>query len=167
MADDLHPRSSGSEHGGGRGTGSGAGSGGDSGVGETRRLGGDPASEWEERYGFSRVISVGPLVLIAGTTAIDDLGFVIGASPYEQATEIFRKLGHELSRVGLTFADVIRTRMYVTDITRADEVGRAHHEAFADSRPAATMVAVPALIDPRLLVEIEIEAWRGNTPAER
>lgn len=134
---------------------------------EIKRLGGDPASEWEDRYGFSRVVSVGPLVLIAGTTAVDEYGFVIGANPYEQSVEIFRKLGHELERAGLTFADVIRTRMYVTDISRADEVGRAHQEIFAAAPPAATMVAVPALIDPRMLVEIELEAWRGISPAER
>lgn len=157
MAESLHPQGPG--FGGGAGTGAGARRGPES--GEIKRLSGEPASEWEDRYGFSRVVSVGPLVLIAGTTAVDEYGFVIGANPYEQAVEIFRKLGHELERVGLSFADVIRTRMYVTDISRADEVGRAHQEVFATTPPAATMVAVQALIDPRLLVEIELEAWRG------
>ncbi len=101
-------------------------------------------------------------MLIAGTTAADEYGFVIGADPYEQAVEIFRKLGHELSRVGLSFTDVIRTRMFVTDISRADEVGRAHQEIFAAAPPATTLVAIAALVDPRLLVEIELAAWRGD-----
>lgn len=125
------------------------------------RLGGDPPSPWEDLYGYSRIVSVGPLVTIGGTTAIDESGFVIGSTPYEQSVEIFRKLVGELKRVGLDLADVIQTRIYVTDISRSNEVGRAHSEALGDVRPVTSMVEVTSLIDPRMLVEIELVAYRG------
>jgi enamine deaminase RidA (YjgF/YER057c/UK114 family) len=127
------------------------------------RLGGDPPSPWEEPYGFSRVVRVPPgeLIVVGGTTSVDADGVVIGERPYEQAVEILRKLGHELGRAGASLADVVQTRAYVVDISRAAEVGRAHGEAFgggeggAEGGPAMTMVEVSALIDPRMLVEIE------------
>jgi enamine deaminase RidA (YjgF/YER057c/UK114 family) len=122
------------------------------------RLGGDPPSPWEDVYAYSRLVRAGPFVLVGGTTSVDQSGCVIGITPYEQAVEIFRKLGVELARVGLSLTDVVQTRMYVTDISRSDEVGRAHQEAFADVRPVATMVEVSGLIDPRMLVEIELVA---------
>jgi enamine deaminase RidA (YjgF/YER057c/UK114 family) len=122
------------------------------------RLGGDPPSPFEERCGFSRVVTEGRRVLVAGTTSIDRNGMVHGATPYEQAVEILDKLEHELSRVGARLEDVVRTRVYVTDISRGDEVGRAHGERFAGSPPAMTMIEVSGLIDPRMLVEIEAEA---------
>ena len=128
---------------------------------DIRRLGGDPPSPYEALFGYSRVVEAGGFVTISGTTAIDEYGCVVGATPYEQAADIFRKLVHELSRVGLSPADVVQTRMYVTDISRSDEVGRAHGEVFAQVRPAATMVEVSGLIDPRMLVEIELVAHRG------
>ena len=78
--------------------------------------------------------------------------------PYEQTVEILRKIEHELGRAGAQLTDVIQTRVYVTDISRADEVGRAHGEVFGDVRPLMTMVEVSALIDPRMLVEIEAVA---------
>lgn len=126
------------------------------------RLGGDPPSPFEGMYGFSRVTSVGGFVLIGGTTSVDPYGFVVGVTPYEQAAEIIRKLVHELTRAGLDVADVVQTRVYVTDISRADEVGRAHGEVFGEVRPLMTMVEVSALIDPRMLVEIELVAHRGT-----
>ena len=82
----------------------------------------------------------------------------MGETPYEQAAEILRKLGHELSRVGASFADVVQTRIYVTDISRADEVGRAHADVFGAARPAMALVEVSALYDPRMLVEMEAMA---------
>jgi len=82
----------------------------------------------------------------------------LGETPYEQAAEILRKLGHELSRVGASFADVVQTRIYVTDISRADEVGRAHADVFGAARPAMALVEVSALYDPRMLVEMEAMA---------
>jgi enamine deaminase RidA (YjgF/YER057c/UK114 family) len=126
---------------------------------DIRRLGGDPPSPWEELFGYSRVVSAGPLVVISGTTAVDPSGCVIGVTPYEQAVEAFRKMIAELARVGLGIDSVIQTRMYVTDISRGDEVGRAHAEAFGEVRPASTMVEVSGLIDPRMLVEVELTAY--------
>ena len=122
------------------------------------RLGGDPPSPWEGPYGFSRLVRAGSLVLVAGTTSVDPDGVVLGDTPYEQAREILRKIVAELARLGVDPAEVVRTRAYVTDISRADEVGRAHGEVFGDVRPVMTMVEVSALIDSRMLVEIEAEA---------
>lgn len=126
-----------------------------------RRLGGDPPSPYEAMFGFNRVVTAGPWVLISGTTSVDPSGFVVGTTPYEQTVAILNKLIHELARVGLSADDVVLTRMYVTDISRSDEVGRAHGEAFGGAGPAATMVEVSGLIDPRMLVEIELMAYRG------
>jgi enamine deaminase RidA (YjgF/YER057c/UK114 family) len=124
------------------------------------RLAGDPPSPYEGPIGFSRVVVAGPWVLVGGTTSVDPSGCVLGATPYEQTREILRKQLHELSRVGLTAAAVVQTRIYVTDISRSEEVGRAHGEVFAEIRPVATMVEVSGLIDPRMLVEIELVAYR-------
>ena len=126
------------------------------------RFGGDPPSPWEERYGFSRVVQAGGIVVVGGTTSAGVDGVVIGDTPHEQSVEILRKIGHELSRVGASLGNVVQTRAYVTDISRADEVGRAHGEAFGAVRPAMTMVEVSALIDPRMLVEIEVLAVVGE-----
>jgi enamine deaminase RidA (YjgF/YER057c/UK114 family) len=125
------------------------------------RLGGDPPSPYEVKYGFSRIVKAGPLVLIGGTTSVGVAGTVVGETPYEQTVEILGKLVHELARAGVRVPDVIQTRVYVTDISRADEVGRAHGEVFASYRPLMTMVEVSALIDPRMLVEIELVAYSG------
>lgn len=122
------------------------------------RLGGDPPSPWEEAYSFSRVVRAGGWVLVGGTTSVDAHGVVLGETPYEQTVEILRKLERELGRAGAALADVVHTRVYVVDISRADEVGRAHAEAFGEVRPLMTMVQVAALIDPRMLVEIEAVA---------
>jgi enamine deaminase RidA (YjgF/YER057c/UK114 family) len=127
----------------------------------TERLAGDPPSPWEGPYGFSRVVRAGEFVLIGGMTSVDEDGAIIGETPYEQTVEVLRKIAHELKRVGLGPARVIQNRVYVTDISRADEVGRAHGELFAEHRPLMTMVQVSALIDPRMLVEIETVAHAG------
>jgi enamine deaminase RidA (YjgF/YER057c/UK114 family) len=127
---------------------------------EARRLGGDPPSPWEEPFGFSRLVEIGDLVLVGGTTSVDPSGAMVGETPYEQTVEILRKLEHELARVGAALSDVVQVRAYVTDISRADDVGRAHGEAFADIRPLMTMVEVSGLIDPRMLVELEAVAVR-------
>src|SRR5947209_1430204 len=126
-----------------------------------KRLGGDPASPYEGRFGFSRVVRLGSIVLVGGTTAIDEDGVVRGETPYEQTVIVLEKIGQELARAGATLADVIQTRVYVTDISRAKEVGRAPGEALAEVRPLMTMVEVSALIDPRMLVEIEAVAVAG------
>ncbi len=97
----------------------------------------------------------GSLVLAGGTTSVDETGVVLGATPYEQTILILRKIEHELARAGARLDDVIQNRIYVTDISRAEEVGRAHGDVFGNLRPCMTMVEVSALIDPRMLVEIE------------
>jgi enamine deaminase RidA (YjgF/YER057c/UK114 family) len=127
-----------------------------------QRLRGDPPSPWEAANGFSRLVRAGSLVAVAGTTSVHQDGVVLGETPYEQAAEILRKLRHELSRVDASLADVVQTRIYVTDISRGDEVGRAHAEAFGDHRPAMALVEVSALYDPRMLVEIEALAVVGQ-----
>ncbi len=100
--------------------------------------------------------------MISGTTSVDPSGFVVGTTPYEQTVEILRQADPRARRASdLSADDVVQTRMYVTDISRADEVGRAHGEAFGAAGPAATMVEVSGLIDPRMLVEIELMAYRG------
>lgn len=128
---------------------------------DPERLPGDPPSPYEGQFGFSRVVRVGGFVLIGGTTSVGPGGSVLGETPYEQAAEIFRRILHELGRAGLAAADVVQNRVYVTDISRAEEVGRAHGEIFAEHRPLMTMVEVSALIDPRMLVEIETVAYAG------
>lgn len=127
------------------------------------RLGGDPPSPFEGRYGFSRVVRAGSLVLVGGTTSVDADGVVVGGSPYEQTVEILGKVGRELGRAGASLADVIHVRIYVTDISRSEEVGRAHREVFGDIRPLMTMLAISALVDPRMLVEIEVVAFHPGS----
>jgi enamine deaminase RidA (YjgF/YER057c/UK114 family) len=126
------------------------------------RLGGDPPSPWEEAFGFSRVVRSGAFVLVGGTTSVDVDGVVRGETPYQQTAEILRKVEHELERAGASLADVVQTRVYVTDISRGEEAGRAHAEVFGGIRPLMTMVEVSALIDPRMLVEIEAVAVLGD-----
>jgi enamine deaminase RidA (YjgF/YER057c/UK114 family) len=123
-----------------------------------KRLSGDPPSPFEIDYGFSRLVVAQGRVLVGGTTSITPDGVVLGETPYDQTHEILRKILHELSRAGATPEDVIQTRVYVTDISRADEVGRAHGEVFGTIRPLMTMIEVSGLIDQRMLVEIEAVA---------
>ncbi len=120
-----------------------------------RRLPGDPPSPWEGPNAFSRIVVAGQLVILGGTTSVDPNGVVLGTTPYDQAREILTKIERELDRVEGSLADVVQTRIYVTDISRSEEVGRAHAESFSETPPAMTMVEVSALIDPRMLVEIE------------
>ena len=122
------------------------------------RLPGDPPSPWEGKFGFSRMARAGELVLVGGTTSATPTGVIIGDTPYEQAIEILGRIEHELSRFGARLTDVVQTRIYVTDISRAGEVGRAHLEVFGEVRPCMTMIEVSSLIDPRMLVEIEAVA---------
>ena len=125
------------------------------------RLPGDPPSPFEGRFGFSRVVRAGDHVLVGGTTSVAPDGTVVGDTPYEQTVEILRKVKHELGRAGAGIGDVIQVRIYVTDISRYEEVGRAHGEVFGDIRPATSMVQIARLIDPAMLVEIEAVALVG------
>ena len=115
---------------------------------------------WESVVGYSRAVRVGAHVYVSGTTATDDSGAIVGpGDAYAQTMQVLRKVQGALAVAGARMEDVVRTRMYVTDISRWEEIGRAHGEFFAHVRPAATMGEVKALIDPAMLVEIEVEAY--------
>jgi enamine deaminase RidA (YjgF/YER057c/UK114 family) len=125
---------------------------------DIERLAGDPPSPYETEYGFSRVVRAGPFVMVGGTTAVGPGGSVLGQTPAEQTAEVLQRVLAELARLGCEAGDVVQTRVYVTDISRAEEVGRAFGDVFGQTRPLMTMVEVAALIDPRMLVEIEAVA---------
>ncbi|TYZ10604.1 RidA family protein [Hymenobacter lutimineralis] len=112
---------------------------------------------WEAIVGYSRAVRVGNVVEVAGTTAQDG-DTVAGGDAYRQTVRILEKIGAALAQAGATFADVVRTRIYVTDISQWEAVGKAHGEVFGHIRPVTSMVEVRALIDDRLLVEIEATA---------
>jgi enamine deaminase RidA (YjgF/YER057c/UK114 family) len=114
---------------------------------------------WEAIVGYSRAVRVGPYVKVAGTTAVDENGRTqhLGDA-YGQTTYILNKIKRAIEEAGANLDDVVRTRMFVTDIGQWEEIGRAHGEFFANVRPATTMVEVNNLISPDLLVEIEVDA---------
>jgi enamine deaminase RidA (YjgF/YER057c/UK114 family) len=122
-------------------------------------------SAWEVVVGYSRAVRVGDTVHVAGTTAIREGRVVAVGDAYEQARVALEIVVESLATCGASPADVVRTRMFVTDIRDWEAVGRAHGEVFADVRPASTMVQVTALIDPDLLVEIEADAVVGSGAA--
>jgi len=125
----------------------------------TKRQTVSSGARWESLVGYSRAVRVGQWVSIAGTTAAAEDGGAVGGDDIgEQAREALRRIQLALEQAGARLEDVVRTRMFVTDISRWKEIGRAHSEIFAAIRPATSMVEVSRLIDPALLVEIEADA---------
>jgi enamine deaminase RidA (YjgF/YER057c/UK114 family) len=116
-------------------------------------------TKWEDIVGYSRAIRVGNRVLVTGTTAVDASGDLVGRNDaYAQTAFILDKIGKALAEAGASLEHVVRTRMYVTDISRWEEIARAHGEVFRTIKPCATMVEVSGLIEPGMLIEIEAEA---------
>ncbi len=118
-------------------------------------------SPWEPVVGYSRAVRIGNIVSVSGTTAADEKGKVTGDA-YNQTIVALEKIERSLKEAGATLDDVIRTRMFVTDITLWEEIGRAHNQFFGKIRPATTMVEVKSLIAKDMLVEIEADAVIGE-----
>jgi enamine deaminase RidA (YjgF/YER057c/UK114 family) len=113
---------------------------------------------WESQVGYSRAVRVGPFIQVSGTTGVDDSGKVVSPDPYRQAQKALENIAAALNQAGASMADVVRTRIFVTDISQWEAIARAHAEHFGDVRPAATMVEVSRLITPEMVVEIEADA---------
>ncbi len=116
-------------------------------------------AKWEDFVGYSRAVRTGNIITVAGTTAVNEAGDVVGENDvYTQTTFILTKIERALAEAGATRHDIVRTRMFVVNIDEWEEVGRAHGQFFAEVRPAATLVEVSRLITPELLIEIEVDA---------
>jgi enamine deaminase RidA (YjgF/YER057c/UK114 family) len=124
-------------------------------------------AKWEDIVGYSRAVQVGDHLEVAGTVATDDKGVVGKGDPYKQTQFILNKIEKVLQQAGFSMKDVARTRMFVTDISRWEEIGKAHGEFFREIKPVTSMVEVSALIDPDYLVEIEVTAIKAVEPTIR
>jgi enamine deaminase RidA (YjgF/YER057c/UK114 family) len=120
------------------------------------------SAPWETTYGYSRVVVAGDWAITAGTTATGFEGVQHPGDAYRQALTAFTIALDALTAAGVAADQVVRTRMYVTDIASQADIGRAHHELFGEIRPVATMVEVARLADPSHLIEVEVEAYIGN-----
>ncbi|MBV7694927.1 RidA family protein [Streptomyces sp. TRM70350] len=118
-------------------------------------------SPWEESFGFARAVAAGDRVLVAGTTSFKGSVLYGEGDPYEQAKVAFTSAIEALGEFGLGVESVIRTRMYLAHLRDVDEVGRAHKELFGSVRPVTTLLVVEGFVDPRVLVSVEVEAFRG------
>ena len=117
---------------------------------------------WEDKFGYSRAVRVGNVIEVSGTTAVDGEEIIGQGNIYEQTKFIFGKIEKALNEAGAGMKDVVRTRMFVTDISLSAEVGRAHGEFFKEIKPTASMIEIKGLIHPELLIEIEVTAIIDN-----
>jgi enamine deaminase RidA (YjgF/YER057c/UK114 family) len=132
-------------------------------VSDLRRV--TTGAPWEETFGYSRAVELpNGLVLVSGCTSIVD-GEIAGGGPYEQTVNAFSVAFAALGELGLGREDVVRTRLYLTHARDVEDVGRAHKELFDAVRPAASMIIVSGFVDPSLVVEVEVEAFRGEGAA--
>jgi enamine deaminase RidA (YjgF/YER057c/UK114 family) len=131
----------------------------------TRRV--SSGTAWEPVIGYSRAVAAGDFVFVSGCTSVLGAQIVHDGDAYAQTVQAISNVRAALGELGLSLSDVVRTRMFVTDMARSAEYGRAHGAAFGDVRPAASMIGVTALIDPRMLIEVEAVAYRPGIGENR
>ena len=134
---------------------------------DAKRLNISSASPYEDTIGFSRVVRIGPFVHVAGTTAMGDDGKLVGVHDvYNQTIQVFHNIEVALAEAGAMMGDVVRTRIYVRNIEHWQKVGEAHKVVFGEIRPASTMIEVSRFVDPRMLIEIDADAYVGDDAPE-